>query len=878
MIREEWQRVRSLFESALEVDPANRQRFLEESCPDPATRREVESLLRSHEQAGTDFMSTPAIAGIVAEEEAQFRLQPGQMIGSYEILAEVAQGGMGAVYKAKRADGQYTQEVALKIVRTGFGSELIAVRLRNERQILASLDHPNIARILDGGTTADGLPYYVMEFIDGLSITEYCDVHRLSVEARLQLFCQVCAAVQYAHQRLVIHRDVKPSNILITPEGVPKLLDFGIAKVLDNKPSLQDLTLTAPGSWMMTPEYASPEQLRGEPVTTATDVYSLGLVLYELLTGRRAYSAEGRLPYEFAKLACEADPPKLSSIVLTVPAADAKSRPETAVELSALRDATPAKLKRRLAGDLDNIVLMALRKEPSRRYTSVEQFAGDIGRHLKQLPVIAQNDTLSYRASKFVRRHRAGVLASSVAILLLLLALVGTLYEARVARQQRIRAEQRFNDVRKVANSLIFEVHDSIRNLAGATDARKLILQDAQIYLDSLASESRSDPALLRELAAAYGKLAGVQGDPRDVNLGDSKKALQNSRKANELLLAASSLLPSDRDLSQELAMSYLNLAPTLARAGDQDGGRKCLQKGLDILEPLAAANPDHPKIQRALGKAYELRGGDLVDQKDFPGGLENYRREQAVFERLSKSDSKNDYYLREVSFAHKHIAGALLAMNDLPAALEQERAALAIDEDLLARNPKNVQDRYNITYTYNDTGLILSKQGDYDAAQRSFENALEIRTALAAADPQDRRTPFGMATSLRYIAGNSLKRGDYPGSIEAAKKALVILQSLAHLDPANSTNTETIAETDGRISEAYAMIAFHSRAGDLEPIKFCRLYQDWEEKGGQALAKQRAKASPQESDFTAVRVKANIDNCQRLLAGTPRAASSPTP
>jgi eukaryotic-like serine/threonine-protein kinase len=878
MIREEWQRVRSLFESALEVDAADRPRFLEESCPDPATHREVESLLESHERAGTDFMGTPAIAGIVAEEEAQFRLRPGQLIGSYEILSEVAQGGMGAVYKAKRADGQYTQEVALKIVRAGFGSELIALRLRNERQILASLDHPNIARILDGGTTADGLPYYVMEFIDGLSITEYCDLHRLSVESRLELFCQVCAAVQYAHQRLIIHRDVKPSNILITPEGTPKLLDFGIAKVLDNKPSLRDLTMTAPGAWMMTPEYASPEQLRGESVTTSTDVYSLGLVLYELLTGRRAYRSEGRLPYEFAQVACETVPPKLSGIVLAAPATDAASKPGTAAELSALREATPAKLRRRLAGDLDNIVLMALRKEPSRRYTSVEQFAGDISRHLKQLPVVAQTDTLAYRASKFVRRHRVAVVASSVALILLLLAFVGTLYEARVASQQRIRAEQRFNDVRKVANSLIFEVHDSIRNLAGATDARKLILQDAQVYLDSLASESRSDPSLLRELAAAYSKLAGVQGDPRDVNLGDSAKALQNFRKSNELLQAAYSLQPSDRDIAQELSMSYLNLAPMLARAGDLDAGRRSLQKAVDILEPLAAANPDHQKIQSALGKAYEMHGGDLVDQKQFPAGLEDYRREQAIFERLRTADPKNDYYQREVSFAHKHIAADLLAMNDLPAALQQEQMALSIDEDLLARNPKNVQDRYNITYTYNDSGLILSKQGDYQAAQQSFEKALEIRTALSAADPQDRRTPFGMATSLRYMAGNLLREGDYPGSIDASKKALAILQSLAHQDPASSTYRETLAETEGRISEAYAMIAFHSRAGDVQPIKYCRLYQDWEEKGGAELAKQRAKANPQESDPTAVRVKASIDNCRQLLAGAHRTANSTSP
>ena len=376
------------------------------------------------------------------------------------------------------------------------------------------------------------------------------------------------------------------------------------------------------------------------------------------------------------------------------------------------------------------------------------------------------------------------------------------------------------------------------------------------------------------ELAAAYSKLAGVQGDPRDVNLSGSAKADQTFRKANELLLAASSLQPSDRDLGQELAMSYLYLAPALARAGDLDGGRKCLQKEVAILEPLAAANPDHPKIQRALGVAYELRGGDLVDQKQFSAGLEDYRREQTIFEHLRTADPQDDYYHREISFAHKHIAAAHLAMNDLPAALQQEQAALAIDEELLARNPKNMQDRYNVTYAHNDTGLILSKQVDFDAAQRSFAKALEIRTTLAATDPQDRRTPYGMSTSLRYMAENLLKKGGYAGSIEAAKKTLAILQSLVHQGPANTTYPETLAETAGRIVAAFAMIAFNQHAGVGEQDKYCGLYQDWEEKGGPALAKQMADAKLQDDDPNGSRIRENISNCQRLLAKTHGAAN----
>jgi eukaryotic-like serine/threonine-protein kinase len=312
MIPERWQQVREILDKAISLEPMERSSYLEKACAgDPELRQEVESLLDSHEQASSIFLKdspldSKAIADTVHEHD-----RVGRRIGVYQIVEEIGHGGMGEVYQAIRADGQYDKRVAIKLVRAGWDTSSILDRFRHERQILASLDHPNIARLLDGGTTEEGVPYLVMELIEGIPIDQYCDNNNLNVTERLQLFGQVCAAVQYAHQRLVIHRDIKPSNILVTGEGVPKLLDFGIAKILDPSAGAET-TMVRP----MTPEYASPEQIRGEAITTATDVYSLGVVLYRLLAGRSPYPESTRTPIEFARIICEAEPLRPSAALL----------------------------------------------------------------------------------------------------------------------------------------------------------------------------------------------------------------------------------------------------------------------------------------------------------------------------------------------------------------------------------------------------------------------------------------------------------------------------------------------------------------------------------------------------------------------------------
>ena len=328
----------------------------------------------------------------------------GQRFGAYQVIREIGRGGMGAVYLAARADDQYKKRVALKILRADVNAQEVLSRFRHERQILASFDHPNIAGLLDGGSTPNGEPYFVMDYVEGTPIDQYCDSHSLTVAERITLFRQVCSAVQYVHQNLIVHRDLKPSNILVTPDGVPKLLDFGIAKILKPEMMATMVNATRAEDRVMTPAYASPEQVRGEPITTASDIYSLGVVLFEIFTGRRPYRVKSNTAHELARVICDEEPDKPSTAITKTDRGTAQ--PTARVEeLSRKRSTEPDRLERRLKGDLDNILLKAMRKEPQRRYASVEQFSEDLHRHLANLPVSAHEDSLRYRTEKFVRRN-----------------------------------------------------------------------------------------------------------------------------------------------------------------------------------------------------------------------------------------------------------------------------------------------------------------------------------------------------------------------------------------------------------------------------------------------------------------------------------------
>jgi eukaryotic-like serine/threonine-protein kinase len=430
MTPEHWQRVKELFQSAAERDASQRAAFLDEVCAgDPPLRKQIEALIASHE-GSPSFLERPAfeVAAIsLADDQADSVV--GRRIGAYKILREVGHGGMGAVYIAARSDDEYQKRVAIKLVKRGMDTEAVLRRFRNERQILADLDHPNIAKLLDGGTTEEGLPYFIMDYVEGLPIDVYCDKHKMPTAERLKLFRIVCSAVQFAHQKLVVHRDLKPSNILVSAEGVPKLLDFGIAKLLNPELSAQMLALTS-GLQPMTPEYASPEQVRGEPITAASDVYSLGVLLYELLTGHRPYRLRGHTLQEIERIICEEEPGKPSTVISRVEemlSSDGKVT-LTPESVSNTRDGRPEKLRRQLSGDMDNVVLMALRKETERRYGSVEQFSEDVRRHLEGLPVVAHKDTLGYRSAKFIKRNKPSVIMTTLFSAVLIALLTAGLY------------------------------------------------------------------------------------------------------------------------------------------------------------------------------------------------------------------------------------------------------------------------------------------------------------------------------------------------------------------------------------------------------------------------------------------------------------------
>jgi serine/threonine protein kinase len=451
MTPNDWDRAKELFDAALYLEPSQRASFLAENCRDESLRQQVEKLLINYQEAG-NFLDDPILNPSMAapstpvgnQSEEALRLRPqsgdplatatsaeaddpmvGRQLGAYKLVRRIGQGGMAAVFLASRADDEYRKLVAVKLVKPGLDSRDLLNRFRHERQTLASLDHPNVVKLLDGGSTSDGLPFLVMDYVEGSPIDEYCDQHKLSVDDRLHLFRKVCDAVQYAHQKLVVHRDLKPSNILVVADGTPKLLDFGIAKVLNSEPSAQGLLVTQTGTRCMTPAYASPEQMRGNAVTPATDIYSLGVVLYELLSGHRPYRLTQHTPAEIERAICEQEPEtpsKAISRVETDTSSDGTPIKKTPELVSQTRGGQPDKLRRRLRGDLDNIVLKTLQKEPQRRYDSVDAFSQDIGRHLQHLPIKARPSTFAYRASKFVQRHKIEVSAAGIVVLVLVTA------------------------------------------------------------------------------------------------------------------------------------------------------------------------------------------------------------------------------------------------------------------------------------------------------------------------------------------------------------------------------------------------------------------------------------------------------------------------
>ena len=809
MIPARWSEVKEKLQIALEMEPAEQSAYLEAlEATDPEMRREVESLLASHDQAGDTFLNAPALEFAETDLNSHRSAMIGRRVGAYRIVDWIGAGGMGEVYSAARADEQYQKKVALKLVRAGTNFAFVIGRFKNERQILAQLDHPNIARLFDGGTTEDGAPYFVMELIEGLPIDEYCDAHRLSIDDRLALFRQVCSAVQYAHQLLIIHRDIKPGNILVTAEGAPKLLDFGIAKILGAGAEGQEADATQTAFAALTPGYASPEQVMGKPITTASDVYSLGVVLYELLTGRRPYRISSRSPQEIARAVCETEPEKPSTAVSRQERPDGE--PDEAFlspsKIGALRDGSAEKLRKRLEGDLDNIVLMALRKEPARRYASVDQFRQDIERHLEHLPVIARKATLAYRAGKFAARYRTGVAAAILVAVSLVAGLAVSLREARIARAQRARAERRFNDVRNLSNTLLFKIDDSIKNLPGSTQAQHLLISSAQQYLDSLSQEASGDISLLRELADGYQKLGLIQGSSRSANLGDPRSAIQSLRKAVALREAIARANPSDRLAQHELQKSYEELADPLLEV-DLAEAAVYVDKSLKTAETLYREEPSNTELMHALTLAYQDQAQVLTRRNDLSGATAVQAESLELAKQLaSKAPDASSRTL--LSYEHKRLGGLLIAQKKFAQALSEYQSAESLDESLLRTRPDDANARYSVTYTYSDIGYIQWKQGNYSTALKNYQRVLSIREALARADPHDARAISGVARTCRYL-GDVLRDEKRPqDALRYDLRQLAVFDQQSARTANGGQSVADIAEARWDVGDDYMAIA----------------------------------------------------------------------
>jgi non-specific serine/threonine protein kinase/serine/threonine-protein kinase len=726
-------------------------------------RRYVESLILSYEQAGDFLDKPPAICGHSAggNEVGSWRAR---RIGPYQIIGEIGEGGMGAVYLAERADDEYQKKVAIKRVHSGLDPRFMLARFKAERQILANLDHPNIARLLDGGSTEDQQPYLVMEYVEGLPLDRYCNHHNLTVTARLQLFRAVCSAVQYAHQNLVIHRDIKPANILVTSDGVPKLLDFGVAKILTPDARTSPALRTMPMVRLLTPEYASPEQLRGDAISTASDIYSLGVVLYEILAGRRPERRLHGEPEEVAQ-----------------PSA-ANSQAVTSSESLNLPEGSPEKLRRRLAGDLDNIVLMALRHEAGRRYASVEQLSEDIRRHLEGLPVFARADTLSYRSSKFIKRHKVAVVAALLLALSLITGAAVTLREASIARAQQARAERRFNDVRKLANSLMFDIHDAIRDLPGSTRARQLVVSNALTYLDSLAGEARSDLSLQRELADAYERVGAVQGEPYKASLGDTAGALASYRKAGAIRRAIVSAATPDRI---KYAANCRTIATLQLLSSDSTGAIASAQESVSIAQALLKSDPGNREALPELAADYSGLGNILAEStgsSDKSLVAENYRRALQIDQELAKY-SADPIRSRSVAVDEFHIGRHLKDAGYRREAIGAFKRALGI-LDGLASGSTNTQARRDVATVRSNLGDTLQMDGDAKNALANFLAVLDIITPISTADPENGDARLGIGEACLNVGSALVMLGERNEAHGYLLRAISILEKAAVKDP----------------------------------------------------------------------------------------------
>jgi len=839
MTPEKWNVVKEIFNEAVELKRESRAEFLDgKTDGDAELRRAVEKLLVSDENAET-------FEGFALFTEKEFSAK--DKFGNYKIVKKIGEGGMGAVYLAERVD--LKQRVALKIIRHGADSEIITRRFRREQEILAALEHPHIARLIDVGASGDGVPFLAMEYIEGEDLTTFSRRKNLSVNERLILFRKICEAVAYAHSRLVVHRDLKPSNIIVNGEGEPKLLDFGISKLLDEAESETAGKGTVTSFGMLTPNYASPEQFRGETVSTATDVYSLGVILYELLTDALPYDVTNRRIDEVARIICETNPQKPSEAVsrrqLGVGSSTDRHQQPTSENWRAINPRLKNQTSKNLRGDLDNILLKSLRKEPARRYSSVEQFSEDLRRHLAGLPVTARPDTFSYRAEKFISRNRVSVASAALVFLVLIVGVIGISWQYIRAERERRLAEQRFNQVRELANNVVYKYHDGIANLQGSTEIRKMLVNDATQYLDNLSREDAGgDAGLQRELANAYVKLADVQGKTYYSNIGDTAGAIENYRKAVGILekLAASPNAEVHAKAVDDLIVAYQTLGMMQSRIFAHADSVATQRKALRLVEEKAALAPDDGAVQYLLVRANGRYADSLREGGRFAEAIDIYRRTLTFNEDLFRRAPDNENVEVAVAVLNDRI-GRNLALR----AIELKRIGSSPEfyeslfteaevrlermfdgfEKLVAAHPEKKKYRRDLSTAYGNLGMVYRETDRLEQSRQMLEEDWRRRETVAVKDAADRESQADLSEALWYLAQTKAAQKQFDDAFADFKRAVEIYDKLIVADSANLEFRALRFEAENHYADALRQGGDAPKALEIYQTAFERLKKD---------------------------------------------------
>jgi serine/threonine-protein kinase len=707
----------------------------------------------------------------------------GQTLGPYTLISQIGQGGMGSVWLARRSDGRFERQAAVKFVSIALAGRATEERFKREGSILGRLTHPHIADLLDAGISSNGQPYLILEYVDGTTIDQYCDQHKLDLEARVRLFLDVLSAVAHAHANLIVHRDIKPSNVLVTTGGEVKLLDFGIAKLLEGEGQTGVATLlTHEGGSALTPQYAAPEQLTGQPVTTATDVYVLGVLLYLLLSGRHPAGSGAHSPAELVKAVLDLEPPRASAAVTS----------DDSSLIAERRGTTADKLRRELRGDLDTIVGKALKKSPQERYVSVTEFANDLQRYLKHEPISARPDTLAYRTAKFVRRNRTVVVLTATAIALVIGSLSTGLW---IANRERKVAERRFAQVRQLANRFI-ALDDDIRGLPGSTKVRMQMVSDSQQYLSSLGSDIHGDKDLALEIAYAYVRVAHAQGDPTSPNLGQFAEAEASLHQAENF---DDSVLTVDPRNRRGLFIAATIAHDRMVLANEQNRKEEMVSwadKASERVERFMSLGNIDAKDVYSMGY-FEMNIGYCYDDaRHFADALRASQRALDITEPVASAHR-----------LHGNVLGALAIARwqsgDLDGALQTAQQAMQLAETQAAGGHASM--RMNLADSLYSEAMVLGKQDAEPSLGRSrdalavLQRGLDIGEELAKMDPVD-------YLSRRSAAIIGLEMGNILRHNEPQKALMVYDHALARLREAKTNVSAQLSAADLRAGSSYAL------------------------------------------------------------------------